>query len=161
MPDEPHWSQGMAMPVLLAQARIAYTSEIRSALAEAGFDDMPRAGARVIGRIAVGGTSVNDVAAVYGVSKQAASQLVDALVARGYVERVPDEEDRRRMLVGLTERGLAAAAELRDAIARIDDALAEAFEEEEIFRAKRVIGTLVEHHYRALDGPAGGPEPGA
>jgi DNA-binding MarR family transcriptional regulator len=158
MTDEPHWSQEMVMPVLLAEARLAYTSEIRSALAEAGFDDLPRAGARVIGRIAVGGTNVDDVAAVYGVSEQAASQLVDALVARGYVERVPDEEDRRRMLVGLTERGLAAAAELRDAIARIDAELYAAFDEAEINRAKRVIGALVENHYRSLDAASEAPE---
>ena len=96
MDTETHWSQDMPMPVLLAEARLTYASAIRSAFANAGFDDMPRAGARVIGRIAVGGTNVNEVAAVYGVSKQAASQLVDSLVARGYVERSPDEQDRRQ-----------------------------------------------------------------
>jgi DNA-binding MarR family transcriptional regulator len=161
MTDEPHWSQEMPMPVLLAEARLAYVSEIRRAFAEAGFDDMPRAGARVIGRIAIGGSNVNDVAAVYGVSKQAASQLVDALVARGYVERIPDEEDRRRMLVGLTERGFAAAEVLKDAIVRVDAGLFEAFDADEIFGAKRVIGALVENHYRALDEHDEGPEPDA
>jgi DNA-binding MarR family transcriptional regulator len=149
MEPETHWSQEMVWPVLLAEARLAYTTEIRKAFEEAGFDDMPRAGARVIGRIAFGGTNVNEVAAVYGVSKQAASQLVDALVARGYVERMPDPDDRRKMLVRLTERGSAAAEELRDAIARVDAGLGEAFDEDEINRAKLVIGTLVENHYKA------------
>ena len=134
----------MPMPILLAEARLAYVNAIRSALSEAGFDDMPRAGARVIGRIAVGGTSVSDVAEVYGVSKQAASQLVDSLVARGYVERIPDDADRRRMLVGLTERGLAAAAELRDAIVRIDAALEAAVGHEAVASARPVLGALVE-----------------
>jgi DNA-binding MarR family transcriptional regulator len=151
MEPEAHWSQEMVWPVLLAEARLAYTTEIRKAFEEAGFDDMPRAGARVIGRIAFGGTNVNEVAAVYGVSKQAASQLVDALVARGYVERMPDENDRRKMLVRLTERGTAAAEELRDAIARVDESLTEAFDEAEITLAKRVIGALVENHYKSRE----------
>ena len=153
MDTEAHWSHDMVMPVLLAEARLAYAGEIRRAFADAGFDDMPRAGARVIGRIAFGGTNVNDVAAVYGVSKQAASQLVDALVARGYVERTPDEDDRRRMLVGLTERGAAAAEELKDAIERVDAALAESFGESEILQAKRVIAALVEFHHREHEQP--------
>ncbi len=147
MDTETHWSQDMPMPVLLAEARLTYASAIRSAFANAGFDDMPRAGARVIGRIAVGGTNVNEVAAVYGVSKQAASQLVDSLVARGYVERSPDEQDRRRMVVALTERGEAAALELKEAITGVDDALAAAFSADELIRARRVLGTLVELHY--------------
>ncbi|HEX5146329.1 MAG TPA: MarR family transcriptional regulator [Conexibacter sp.] len=116
----------LVLPVLLAEARRTYTRAIREALAGAGFDDMPRAGARVIGRIARGGTSVGEVAGAYGVSKQAASQLVDALVMRGYVERVPDDEDRRRMTVALTGRGQAAAVELREAVERVDAQLATA-----------------------------------
>jgi DNA-binding MarR family transcriptional regulator len=154
METETHWSQDMPMPVLLAEARLTYASAIHSAFANAGFDDMPRAGARVIGRIAVGGTGVNDVAAVYGVSKQAASQLVDTLVARGYVERSPDENDRRRMVVALTERGEAAAAELKGAITTVDEALAAACPEDELIRARRVLGALVELHYARRGGDA-------
>jgi DNA-binding MarR family transcriptional regulator len=150
MDTEGHWSQEMPMPVLLAEARMAYTTAIRRAFAEAGFDDMPRAGARVIGRIAVGGTNVNDVAAVYGVSKQAASQLVDTLVARGYVARAPDPDDRRRIVVALTERGSEAAAELRAAVERVDASLAAAFTEGELMRARRMLGALVELRHGAL-----------
>ena len=43
-------------------------------------------------------------------SKQAAGQLVDTLVLRGYLDRSPDPEDRRRMTVTLTERGAMAAS---------------------------------------------------
>ena len=43
-----------------------------------------------------------------GVSKQAAGQLVDTLVLRGYLERSVDPEDRRRLTLTLTERGMAA-----------------------------------------------------
>jgi len=136
------------MPVLLAEARLAYTSAIRRALSDAGFDDIPRAGARVIGRIAVGGTNVSEVAEVYGVSKQAASQLVDTLVARGYVERIPDEADRRRMLVGLSERGEAAAAEIKAAVAGVDAALEELVGAAAVTSARPVLGALVEINHQ-------------
>jgi DNA-binding MarR family transcriptional regulator len=43
-------------------------------------------------------------------SKQAVGQLVDVLVTRGYVKREVDSEDRRRLTVGLTERGRAACS---------------------------------------------------
>jgi DNA-binding MarR family transcriptional regulator len=44
-----------------------------------------------------------------GISKQAVSQLIDTMVMRGYLDRTPDTEDRRRMLLTLTPRGAAAA----------------------------------------------------
>jgi DNA-binding MarR family transcriptional regulator len=132
----------LVLPVLLAEARRAFTTAIRAALDAAGYDDMPRAGARVIGRIAVGGTNVGEVAMAYGVSKQAGSQLVDALVARGYVERVSDPEDRRRMNVALTERGWGAAAELRASIERVEAALMERLDEQQLATMRAGLGVL-------------------
>ena len=43
-----------------------------------------------------------ELAASLGLSKQAASQLIDTLVLREYLERRIDPEDRRRMGVRLT-----------------------------------------------------------
>jgi hypothetical protein len=53
------------------------------------------------------------------VTKQAASQLIDTLVLRGYLDRAVDPEDRRRMTIMLTGRGRAAAA-VRAGIETID-----------------------------------------
>jgi DNA-binding MarR family transcriptional regulator len=132
----------LVMPVLLMEARAAYTVAIRDAFAGAGFDDMPRAGARVIGRIARGGSTVGEVATAYGASRQAGSQLVDALVARGYVERAPDPEDRRRMTLALTERGRAAAAELKAAVDRVDAAWIADVGAEAMWQARVALGRL-------------------
>lgn len=135
----------LALPVLLSEARRTYGSAIRRALAAAGFDDMPRAGARVVGGIARGGgTPMREVALMHAVSKQAASQLVDTLAARGYVLRVPDEDDRRRLSVSLTERGVAAAAEIRRAVDAVDAALEHAVGAREVVRLRAALSALVE-----------------
>ncbi len=57
------------------------------------------------------------------ISKQAAGQLVDTLVSRGYLARTVDEHDRRRLIVALTERGRGAAATQAAARERVDAAL--------------------------------------
>ncbi|HUN71731.1 MAG TPA: MarR family transcriptional regulator, partial [Steroidobacteraceae bacterium] len=54
------------------------------------------------------------------ISKQAAGQLVDTLVNRGYLARTVDEQDRRRLVVTLTDRGRAAAATQATARERVD-----------------------------------------
>ncbi len=50
--------------------------------------------------------------------------LIDTMVMRGYLERTPDTEDRRRMLLHLTPRGEAAATLSWQAAARVDEELA-------------------------------------
>jgi DNA-binding MarR family transcriptional regulator len=51
------------------------------------------------------GTRLTDLAARLGVTKQAAGQLVDELVAMGMLERVRDPEDARAKLVRFSRRG--------------------------------------------------------
>ena len=78
--------------------------------------------AEVIGGLARGAESVplGELVRDLRVSKQAAGQLVDTLVLRGYLERTVDAEDRRKLTVSLTARGKAAAAVQRAAGQRID-----------------------------------------
>jgi DNA-binding MarR family transcriptional regulator len=117
--------QQMGLPALLRGARNTYRAAISEPLAAAGFDDVPRNGVFVIGAISRTGAPLSEVIQWLGVSKQSAGQLVDALVARGYVERSVDEEDRRRLTVQLTSRGRAVAAIARAAVDRIDKRLHE------------------------------------
>jgi len=140
----PAWYEELVLPVLLAEARRTYGAAIRRALAAAGFDDMPRAGARVVGGIARhGGAPLREVAVAQAVSKQAASQLVDTLVTRGYVVRVPDPGDRRRVSIALTDRGEAAAAEIRSAVEAVDAAFEQAVGRDQVARVRAALGALV------------------
>ncbi|HWD52817.1 MAG TPA: MarR family transcriptional regulator [Acidimicrobiales bacterium] len=142
--SQPPWYEEAVLPPLLGAARRTYTTAIRAALLEAGFDDIPRSGGSILGRIARSGGNLGDVAGELAVSKQAASQLVDTLVTRGYVERTPDPEDRRRVTVGLTERGRAAAAEIRKAVAGVDAELGTRVSPPDLARARSVLGAIVE-----------------
>ena len=111
------------MPALLRAAWSTYRSAVRTALAGGGFDDVPRNGSYVLSAIAHDGAPLSGVIAQLGVSKQAAGQLVNTLVVRGYLERAGDPADRRRLVVSLTERGSAAASVVRTAVEAVDAAL--------------------------------------
>lgn len=113
------------LPALLRHARAAYGSAMRGALEDAGYNDIPKNGLYVIGGLALGAGDIPLAVLIRDlrISKQAAGQLVDALVTRGYLDRTVDEQDRRRLVVTLTERGRAAAATQAAARERIDAAL--------------------------------------
>ena len=70
------------------------------------------------------GDSAVDMIRGLGVSRQAASQLIDVLVLRGYLDRQINPDDRRRMDIELTERGRAAAAVIRAAVEQVHRRLA-------------------------------------
>ncbi len=119
--DDP--TDAVGMPALLRAARRTYGTATRAALAEVDCDDVPRNGAFVIGAVARAGSQLSEVIDALGISKQAAGQLVDTLVLRGYLDRAADPADRRRLTVTLTERGRLAAAVSRSEVERFDAAL--------------------------------------
>jgi|HubBroStandDraft_2_1064218.scaffolds.fasta_scaffold417480_1 DNA-binding MarR family transcriptional regulator len=114
----------MGIPGLLRMARKAYGNEVMAAFADGGFDDVPRNGAYVLGSVWADSSCFPRLTRELGVSKQAASQLIDTMAMRGYLERTPDAEDRRRMLLTLTPRGEAAATVSWQAACRVDEELA-------------------------------------
>jgi DNA-binding MarR family transcriptional regulator len=114
---------------LMRAARDAYRDAVRRALINAGCDDIPRNGSFVLAGLDHTAADAAfrpqaDVVASLGLSKQSASQLIDTLVLREYLERRTDPSDRRRMGVRLTERGRTAALAIQAAVAAIDAAVA-------------------------------------
>ena len=138
------WSDEVAFAALLRAARTALGSAIREALAEAEFDDIPRNGAYVIGGIARTGAPLSEIIKQLGVSKQGAGQLVDTLVARGYLDRAVDPNDRRRLTITLTERGFAAAAVIRSAADRVDAELLGRVGPEYVAHTRATLAALID-----------------
>lgn len=117
-------------PSLLRDARGVCREAIGRALADAGCDDVPRNGVFVLAGLDQSVPEAKfspqaDVVASLGLSKQAASLLIDTLVLREYLERRVDPEDRRRMGVRLTERGRTAAVAIQTAVTAIETSLAQ------------------------------------
>jgi DNA-binding MarR family transcriptional regulator len=107
------------IPALMRAARGTYGHAISTDLVAAGYEDLPRNGPFVLGGMANQGGSAVDMIRGLGVSRQAASQLIDTLVVRGYLAREINNDDRRRLDITLTERGRAAAAVIRAAVKRV------------------------------------------
>jgi DNA-binding MarR family transcriptional regulator len=119
---------------------------MRDALEKAGYDDIPANGLYIIGGLAIEDRDVplRDLIGELGITKQGAGQLVDTLVMRGYLSRTVDQNDRRQLIVALTERGRSAADVQRTARERIDAELLERIGEQNLASARLALGTLVE-----------------
>jgi DNA-binding MarR family transcriptional regulator len=146
MSDEKPWYETVVMPALLRHARTVYGAAMHRALADAGCDDVPKNGLYIIGGLALGagGVPVGQLARELGVSKQAAGQLVDTLVLRGYLERAVAADDRRKLNVTLTERGRLAASVQGTARARIDAQLLKRVGAGPIAQTRKTLAVLIE-----------------
>jgi DNA-binding MarR family transcriptional regulator len=146
MPKPPVSSDDLSMPVLLRHARNTYGAAMRAALADAGYEDIPRSGLYVIGGLALkrGGRPLSELVEELKISKQMAGQLVDTLVVRGYLKRDVDPTDRRRLTITLTERGFAAAKVVGAARAAIDTELISRSGTKDVERARRVLAVLAD-----------------
>jgi DNA-binding MarR family transcriptional regulator len=138
----------VVIPALLRAARGAYQQAIGRRLRDAGFDDLPRNGPFVVGGMARAGGSAGHLVRHLGVSQQAAGQLIDTLVERGYLARRVNPTDRRRITVELTDRGRAAAAAVREGIVEVDDALTEMISVDQLAGLRAGLGALAELRWR-------------
>jgi len=74
-------------------------------VAARGYTDIRPTHGFVFVRLSPDGATVTELAEHLGFTRQAASQIVDELVYKGYVERRPHPDDARSRLVVLTDRG--------------------------------------------------------
>jgi DNA-binding MarR family transcriptional regulator len=93
------------LPGLLDVVKEAMLSEFRGELSATGYADIRPTHGCVFRFVRGEGMRLTELAALAGMTKQSVGELVDDLVALGYVERVPDPADRRAKLIRLTERG--------------------------------------------------------
>lgn len=112
-------SEAMAVTAALLAAAGELTQRIHAGVVARGFEDLRPAHGFAFTLISRDGATVTAVAAHLGVTKQAASQLVDELVRKGYVERRAHPEDARARLIVLTERGWACTRAAEEAAAEV------------------------------------------
>ncbi|MFD5229692.1 MarR family winged helix-turn-helix transcriptional regulator [Streptomyces qaidamensis] len=112
-------SEAMALSAALLAVAGGLTHRINEGVLARGFEGVRPAHGFAFARLAPDGATVTDLAVHLGVTKQAASQLVDELVRKGYAERRPHPEDARARLVVLTERGWGCTRAAEEAAAEV------------------------------------------
>ncbi|GAA5217342.1 MarR family winged helix-turn-helix transcriptional regulator [Streptomyces thinghirensis] len=110
-------SDAMALSAAVLAAAGGLTQRIHEGVVARGFEGLRPAHGFAFTRLAPDGATVTDLAAHLGMTKQAASQLVDELVRKGYAERRPHPADARARLVVLTESGWACTRAAEEAAA--------------------------------------------
>ena len=104
-----------ATAVLRASAQLV--EGIQDGLGRRGFDDVRPAHGFAFAILAERPLTATELAAELGVTKQAAAQLAEHLVGRGYLERRVDPHDRRAQRLVLTRRGHACTHAAQEAAA--------------------------------------------
>ena len=106
-----------ALAVGLLSAGRALVDGISAGVHARGFGDLRPAHGFAFARLAPGGATITQLAEHLGVTRQAAAQMVDELLARGYVRRSRHPYDARARLITLTDRGWACTRAAEEAIA--------------------------------------------
>ncbi|MFE2460960.1 MarR family winged helix-turn-helix transcriptional regulator [Streptomyces sp. NPDC059402] len=123
-------SDALAVTAALLAAAGELTQRIHEGVVARGFEGVRPAHGFAFTRLAPDGATVTDLAVHLGMTKQAASQLVEDLVRRGYVERRPHPDDARARLVVLTESGWACTRAAEEAAAEVVGAWADVLGED-------------------------------
>jgi DNA-binding MarR family transcriptional regulator len=133
-----------ATPTLMRSARGAYAQAMRAELHAVGIDDMPRNGLFILAGIDTSGGPRQDLPSGLGVTKQAVSLVIDSLVNRGYLDRRPDPDDRRRVDLELTDRGREAVNAAGRGIEVVESHLEERVSRQQIDAMRTVLIALAE-----------------
>jgi DNA-binding MarR family transcriptional regulator len=116
-------AQAFGPPLIGALLRVPWESVQRHMLArlhEHGFDDLDAAHLIVFQYPGPQGARPSELAARLRISKQALNYLLGELERLGYLERRPDPDDLRSKRVALTDRGVALAGVMREAVAELE-----------------------------------------
>jgi DNA-binding MarR family transcriptional regulator len=138
---------------LLEFAFDAIILEFRHELERGEFSDIRPTHGCVFRYMDERGLRLTEIAERGNMTKQSAGEVVDYLVARGYVERFPDPDDRRAKLVRLTERGEAAQAYGFGLLAKIEERWGERYGAERIADLRAMLEKIA-----AVEAPFAMPE---
>jgi DNA-binding MarR family transcriptional regulator len=109
-----------ALAVGLLSVSRALVDGITAGMQARGFGDVRPAHGFAFTRLVPSGATITELAEHLDVTRQAAAQLVDELVAKGYVQRSRHPDDARARLITLTSTGWActraAEAAMADAV---------------------------------------------
>jgi DNA-binding MarR family transcriptional regulator len=89
------------------------------------------------------GLRITELARIAGVTKQSIAEMVDAMEAAGYVERLADPSDGRARLVRLTRRGKAVNKRARELVRQVEARWAERIGAARIKALRETLAAIV------------------
>jgi DNA-binding MarR family transcriptional regulator len=113
-------STSYELVMLLAMAWSILVEDLHTELARMGYADLRPAHGFAFQLLAPHGATGNELAEHLGVTKQAASQMIDFLEDHGYVARKPLPNDKRGKLVILTQKGWDCIQAVEATLARVE-----------------------------------------
>lgn len=128
---------------LLGRAYSLLGFRIVDGVVGAGYPQKPKHSA-VFAQIDLEGSRLTDLAARANMTPQAMGELVDELVALGYVVRRPDPRDGRAKLIVLTERGRDCVAAGRASVEDIEDDLRRTLGEQDHRTLRALLARILE-----------------
>jgi DNA-binding MarR family transcriptional regulator len=124
---------------LLALARRSWIEQVGERMQQAGFPGYRRTDAGVLARLLARPLAIGQLGEALGISRQAARQLADGLVERGYATFGTDDSDARRTLVVLTRRGKAYGQAIWMAQAALNERVRSRVSEADLAAADAVL----------------------
>jgi DNA-binding MarR family transcriptional regulator len=128
---------------LLDTATEAFLAEFRGQLEETGYADLRPTHGCVFRFVRDDGMRLTELATHADMTKQSVGELVDDLVDLGYVERIPDPEDRRAKLIRLTAKGVKAQRVGFGLIDEVEAQWAERFGAQRIADLREILEEIV------------------
>lgn len=119
-------------------------ARLDAALAEAGFTDLRAAHTAPFIGLDAEGTRPSVLASRAHMTKQAMGELINYLVERGYLERVPDPSDGRARLVRATPKGWRALDRGVEVVDAFDSWLVEELGEAHVRRLRHDLHVILE-----------------
>lgn len=141
---------------LLALGLRSIIDQLHERLGAAGIRDVRPAYGFAFSRLAPDGATGQQLAVHLGVTRSAASQLVDEMAERGFVRRMPHPTDRRGKLVVLTEAGWDCIRQTEEILADLERDWRDAIGDQ---RLTDLIGTLRQLNSRMPHRPGRGLRP--
>src|SRR4051794_2264339 len=134
-------------------AHEAFFRDFRAELEQTEFADLRPTHGCVFRFVRGPGMRPTVLAEMAGMTKQSVGEIVDDLVARGYVKRIPDPEDKRAKLICLTERGERAQATGLALFAKVEQQWAERYGAKRMAQLRELLEEIA-----ANEAPAAAPE---
>lgn len=142
LPDTAARRRPENLAILLREPFRIGTELLHQRFAERGHPDIRTPHGNVFPFLDTDGTRVSVLAERAQITKQSMAELVIHLESHGYVERIPDPDDRRAKLVRTTPRGEELYAIAREFVAELEGEWTKRLGEEKMRRLRELLEEL-------------------